>query len=157
MNGLTYFLTGSLQLLSSSIDKTLIIWSTTDDGVWMEKIRVGDVGGNSLGFFGGKFSPNGKSILGHGFQGSFHIWNQSHEDASSWLPGIVIGGHFNVVQDLAWEPNGLFLITVSADQTTRIHVPWVRPSFDEHVGVLNANVRPTNAKNNLFRIILDLA
>lgn len=124
---------GTLQLLSSSIDKTLIIWTTTDDGVWMEKIRVGDVGGNSLGFYGGKFSPDGQSIMGHGFHGSFHIWRQNREDASSWLPGIVVGGHFSMVQDLAWEPNGLFLLTVSSDQTSRIHVPWVRPSLNEHV------------------------
>ncbi len=126
---------GTLQLLSSSIDKTLIIWTTTEDGVWMEKIRVGDVGGNSLGFYGGKFSPNGQSIMGHGFQGSFHIWHQNSEDASSWLPGIVVGGHFSIVQDLAWEPKGQFLLSVSADQTSRIHVPWVRSSFGtEHVG-----------------------
>ncbi|XP_037044564.1 probable elongator complex protein 2 isoform X3 [Bradysia coprophila] len=123
---------GTLQLLSSSIDKTLIIWTTTEDGVWMEKIRVGDVGGNSLGFYGGKFSPDGQSIMGHSFHGSFHIWRQNQGDTSSWLPGIVVGGHFSMVQDLAWEPSGKFLVTVSADQTSRIHVPWVRSSFDEH-------------------------
>lgn len=99
----------------------------------MEKIRVGDVGGNSLGFYGGRFSPDGRSIMGHAFYGSFHIWRQNQQDESSWLPGIVVGGHFSAVYDLAWEPNGLFLITVSADQTSRIHVPWVRPSFDEQV------------------------
>lgn len=45
-----------LQLLSSSIDKTLIIWSQQDGdtGVWMETVRVGEVGGNALGFYGGK-------------------------------------------------------------------------------------------------------
>lgn len=128
---------GTLQLLSSSIDKTLIIWTTTEDGVWMEKIRVGDVGGNSLGFYGGKFSPDGQSIMGHSFHGSFHIWRQSQADSSSWLPGIVVGGHFNMVQDLAWEPYGQFLLTVSADQTSRIHVPWARSSFDEQVRDLN--------------------
>lgn len=100
----------------------------------MEKIRVGDVGGNSLGFYGGKFSPDGQSIIGHGFHGSFHIWRQSQEDTSSWLPGIIVGGHFNIVRDLAWEPTGLFLITASDDQTTRCHVPWVRSSVDKHVG-----------------------
>lgn len=115
---------GSLQLLSSSIDKTMILWTTLEDGVWMEKIRVGDVGGNSLGFFGGKISPTGQSILGHGYQGSFHIWHQSEESAQLWIPGVVAGGHFGEVRDLVWEPVGQFLITVSSDQTTRIHVPW---------------------------------
>lgn len=69
-------------MLSSSLDKTLIIWEpesnqegeTGDSGVWVEKIRVGEVGGNGLGFYGSKFGPNGKSFMGHGYNGSFHIW-----------------------------------------------------------------------------------
>lgn len=39
------------------------------------KVRVGDVGGNSLGFFGGLFSPRGQSILAHGCQGAFNQWH----------------------------------------------------------------------------------
>lgn len=120
-NGLT-----ELQLLSSSIDKTLIIWAIQDDsGVWTEKVRVGEVGGNLLGFYGGKFSPDAKAIMGHGYQGSFHIWHQS-ENEDVWLPKVVVGGHFSEVRDLCWNPKGEFLLTVSADQTTRCHAPWVR-------------------------------
>lgn len=115
-----------LQLLSSSIDKTLIIWAIQDDsGVWTEKVRVGEVGGNSLGFYGGKFSPDAKSIMGHGYQGSFHIWHES-EINDVWLPKVVVGGHFSEVRDLCWNPRGEFLLTVSADQTTRCHAPWIR-------------------------------
>lgn len=115
-----------LQLLSSSIDKTLIIWSMQEDtGVWMEKMRVGEVGGNGLGFYGAKFSPNAKSILGHGFQGSFHMWHES-EDENIWNPGIVISGHFSEVRDLCWNVGGEYLLTVSSDQTTRCHAPWIR-------------------------------
>lgn len=119
---------GTLQLLSSSIDKTLIIWTMQeDDGVWMEKIRVGEVGGNSLGFYGGKFSPDGKSIFGHGFQGSFHIWHQDSElGTNSWTPGIVSGGHFSEVRDFCWDPLGEYVLSISADQTTRCHGPWAR-------------------------------
>lgn len=114
---------GRLQLLSSSIDKSLIVWEI-QDGVWVEDVRVGEVGGNSLGFYGGKFGPDGKSVLGHGFQGSFHIWQQ---DASgAWCPGIVSGGHYSEVRDLCWDPKGGFLLTVSADQTTRSHGQWKR-------------------------------
>lgn len=114
------------QLLSSSIDKTLIIWTMQEDtGVWMEKVRVGEVGGNTLGFYGGKFSPDAKSIIGHGYQGSFHIWHES-ENENVWVPGNIIGGHFAEVRDLCWNPNGDFLLTVSADQTSRCHAPWHR-------------------------------
>lgn len=120
-----------LQLLSSSIDKTLIIWSVQDDdNVWREKVRVGEVGGNTLGFYGGKFSTNCSLILGHGYQGSFHLWHQN-EETNEWSPGIIVGGHFNEVRDLSWEPFGQFLLTSSTDQTTRCHVPWQRINVAE--------------------------
>lgn len=38
------------------------------------QVRVGEVGGTTLGFYGGVFSPDGQSILGHGYQGAFHLW-----------------------------------------------------------------------------------
>lgn len=124
-----------LQLLSSSIDKTLIIWALQDDtGVWMEKVRVGEVGGNTLGFYGGKFSPDAKSIIGHGYQGSFHIWHQG-DNENIWVPGINVGGHFSEVRDLSWNPRGEFLLTVSADQTTRCHAPWQRNGHEVTVNL----------------------
>ncbi|XP_011181582.2 elongator complex protein 2 [Zeugodacus cucurbitae] len=115
-----------LRLLSVSIDKSIIIWAPSEDGVWMEQVRVGEVGGNSLGFYGGKFSSDGKSIFGHSYQGGFHIWHQMADNENLWSPGVIIGGHFDEVRDLAWAPNGEFLVSVSADQTTRIHAPWRR-------------------------------
>lgn len=117
---------GSLRLLSSSIDKTLIIWESHDQhDVWVEKVRVGEVGGNSLGFYGGKFAPNGDSIFGHGYQGTFHIWHQNCALGENvWTPGTIIGGHFAEARDLCWDPYGQFLLSVSADQTTRCHGPW---------------------------------
>lgn len=43
-----------------------------------------------------------------------------------WQPVATISGHYGPVQDIAWEPiNGDFLISVSSDQTTRAHAPWV--------------------------------
>lgn len=54
----------------------MVIWSLDDNsGLWMETVRVGEVGGNTLGFYGSKFSPDAQSIIGHGYLGSFHIWN----------------------------------------------------------------------------------
>lgn len=120
---------GRLQLLSASIDKTMILWQAADDdGVWIDRVRVGDVGGNSLGFFGGKIAATGTAIVGHGYQGSLHIWQRDNERPESWRPAVVAGGHFNEARDFAWEPNGEFMISVSADQTTRCHVPWRRAS-----------------------------
>jgi len=42
-----------------------------------------------------------------------------------------VGGHFGEVMDLQWEPGGQFLFSVSTDQTTRIHAPWVRDDHQE--------------------------
>ncbi|KPJ07376.1 putative elongator complex protein 2 [Papilio machaon] len=119
------------RLLSSSLDKTLIIWepesSEFGEGAWVEKVRVGEVGGNGLGFYGSRFGPNGKSFLGHGYNGSFHIWTLN-EETSQWEPRVVCGGHFGSVEDARWEPDrGRYLLSVSADQTTRLHAPWTKP------------------------------
>lgn len=117
-----------LQLLSSSADKTLIVWMPDNDGIWSERVRTGEVGGNGFGFFGAKFSPNGSSIIGHAYYGSLHRWTRDSENDRLWSPSIVTSGHFAEVQDLVWEPQGKFLVTVSHDQTTRIHAPWTRNS-----------------------------
>ncbi|KAH8280565.1 hypothetical protein KR018_010268 [Drosophila ironensis] len=115
-----------LRLLSASIDKTLIVWAPTEEGLWLEQVRVGEVGGNSMGFFGGKFSADGHSIMAHSYQGGFHIWQQDLERPKLWTSSVIVGGHYGEVRDLAWEHEGAYLLTVSADQTTRLHAPWVQ-------------------------------
>ncbi|XP_043254752.1 probable elongator complex protein 2 [Colletes gigas] len=113
-----------LRLLSCSLDKTMIIWEPDEiTGIWSEKVRVGEVGGNSLGFYGCKFSNNGLNILAHGYQGSFHIWEYL-DSVQNWIPKSIPSGHFAEIVDLCWDPKGRFLITTSVDQTTRIHAPW---------------------------------
>lgn len=43
-----------------------------------------------------------------------------------WRPGVVVGGHYDAVSDLAWEPtHGRYVLSVSSDQTTRLHAPWL--------------------------------
>nr|CAH7738001.1 unnamed protein product [Callosobruchus chinensis] len=113
-----------MQLLSASIDKSMVLWEYNKEaGLWLEKIRVGEVGGNTLGFYGGLFSPDGERIMAHSYHGAFHIWKYS-DKTETWTPSVSVGGHFSQVVDCAWEPQGEFLYTCSADQTTRIHAPW---------------------------------
>ena len=38
----------------------------------------------------------------------------------------MISGHFNEVNDIAWDPTGEFLISVSSDKSSRIHGLWTR-------------------------------
>lgn len=130
-----------LQLLSSSMDKTMIVWRQTGsdaDGIWTEWKRFGDIGGHFLGFFGARIEPNtGRALLGHGHHGSFHLWQQQVADepaaadadddddgGGDWRPQVLgLGGHFGEARDLAWEPHGRFVLSVGADQTTRVHAP----------------------------------
>lgn len=96
----------AMRLLSSSMDKSMIVWELDEsNAIWIEKVRVGIVGGNIHGFYGCKFSPDGLHILGYDYQNSFHIWKYSEETAT-WMPRSTPGGHFSEVVDLCWEPKG---------------------------------------------------
>ena len=107
-------------------------------------MRVGEVGGNTLGFYGGLISPGGLLIFAHDYQGGFHLWGKegrgngpivSQDEGALeltregdkcalavWTSLPAIGRHFSAVQGIAWEPGGgVFLLSVSSDQTTRLH------------------------------------
>lgn len=36
----------------------------------------------------------------------------------------MVSGHFNAALDLGWDPEGEFILSVGADQTTRLFTPW---------------------------------
>ncbi|XP_041105033.1 elongator complex protein 2 [Polyodon spathula] len=119
-------------LLSASMDKTMILWSPDEEsGVWLEQVRVGEVGGNTLGFYGCQMSPDGSMILAHAFHGALHLWCQDPSKEDEWCPTVVISGHFNSVQDLSWDPEGEFIVSVSSDQTTRLFAPWRRENQNQ--------------------------
>lgn len=95
-----------MKLLSCSLDKTAIIWEPSKNaGIWSETVRVGEVGGNSLGFYGCMFGPQGNSILTYGYHGSFHMW-KFDESSQNWEPQTAPSGHFDSVIDLCWDPKG---------------------------------------------------
>ncbi|XP_051791916.1 elongator complex protein 2 isoform X3 [Erpetoichthys calabaricus] len=115
----------SMRLLSASMDKTMILWSPDEEsGVWLEQIRVGEVGGNTLGFYGCQISPDGSMIIAHAFHGALHLWRQNNFTKGEWTPAVVLSGHFGSVQDLSWDPQGEFIMSVGSDQTTRLFAPW---------------------------------
>jgi len=46
------------------------------------------------------------------------------QTTSTWQSEVTCGGHFGPVQDIAWGVDGEFLLSVSSDQTTRLHAVW---------------------------------
>ena len=117
------------------MDKTMMVWEQTEeadtedmDQVWMEKVRVGEVGGNTLGFLGAVWAEGGDSILGYSWGGAFHLWREREQAGGVWGPGVIGGGHQQGVVDLSWEREGRYLVTVSRDQTARIHAQVILAS-----------------------------
>ena len=50
------------------------------------------------------------------------------------MPMVTSGGHFGPVLDLAWQPGaGQFVVTISGDQTARLHSYW-SATDDRQVG-----------------------
>ncbi|XP_070369280.1 elongator complex protein 2 isoform X2 [Equus asinus] len=126
-----------MRLLSASMDKTMILWAPDEEsGVWLEQVRVGEVGGNTLGFYDCQFNEDGSMIIAHAFHGALHLWKQNAANPREWTPEIVISGHFDGVQDLMWDPEGEFIITVGTDQTTRLFAPWKRKDQSQQDGDL---------------------
>ncbi|KAJ3283623.1 Elongator subunit elp2, partial [Borealophlyctis nickersoniae] len=116
-----------MSLLSASADKSIMAWRPDErSGLWVEQSRVGEIGGSTLGFYGAVFSPDGKVMMGNGYNGAVHLWAETAED--EWTPQIGLSGHFAPVEDLAWDPSGAFLMSTSLDQTTRLYLPWRRGS-----------------------------
>lgn len=122
-NGFAYYQPQSI--LSASMDKTMMIWQPErTTGIWMNVVTVGELSHCALGFYGGHWSPNGDSILAHGYGGSFHLWKNVGIEYDNWQPQEVPSGHYAAVTDIAWARSGEYLLSVSADQTTRIFASW---------------------------------
>ena len=80
-------------ILSASMDKSMVLWTFDEhQKMFIDRVnrrrsnsiqwtflfslqgRVGEIGGNTLGFYGCTFSPCGSFILGHGYEGALHLW-----------------------------------------------------------------------------------
>lgn len=118
-------------LLSSSMDKSLIVWSASSDcDLWFERVRVGNFGETGLGLLDCHwFGSKNDAILGQNFQGNFSAWHFDKK-TNKWVPSLPLTGHYGPVTDLSWMarkgdldlPLPVYLLTTGTDQTTRLHV-----------------------------------
>ena len=51
----------------------------------MSEESVGDAGANNLGYFTGCFSPDGSSIMAHGYTGALHLWRRPSDILASYI------------------------------------------------------------------------
>ena len=107
--------TSQLRLLSSSADRSMIMWTPakdytdTADMIWTSSKRFGEfASATNLGFFGALWGQDSRTVLAHGWGGSWHVWR---EEGEVWEPIVATTGHFEGVKSLAWEPEGEFLLS----------------------------------------------
>jgi len=113
-----------LCVVSASMDRSVIIWEyLPSQSIWIDKVRVGEIGGNTLGFYGGFLSASKNRIISHGYNGSLHMWSTSGQD-EGWRADVIPSGHFGGVMDMDWDTQGDYLISVSEDQTARCFSEW---------------------------------
>ena len=101
-------------LLSTSTDSSLIIWSPSSS-LWINRHRFGDIGGQRLGgFVGGLWGANGQEVLAWGWSGGWKRWRRDvsgFSDHETWSETGAISGHNGPVKDICWSPQGEYLLS----------------------------------------------
>ena len=125
----------NLQLLTASADGTLTVWEPDfASGVWVSASRLGEISGqkgattatgSSGGFWNALWSPDGQAVTCLGRTGSWRLW-QYDRAIQYWVQKSAVSGHVGSVNSIAWSPDGSYLLSTSADQTTRLHAEWRR-------------------------------
>lgn len=128
---------GKLQLLSASADNSLSVWeSDPESGIWLTAARLGEISrekgattatGSIGGFWTGLWSPAGTTVITLGRTGSWRRWDfDAAEDV--WKQNFAISGHTRAVTGISWSQDGVYLLSTSSDQTTRLHAEWATDS-----------------------------
>ncbi|KAI5284428.1 hypothetical protein KEM54_001339 [Ascosphaera aggregata] len=123
------------QLLSASADNSLVIWEPDPvSGIWFSAHRMGEISvqkgsttatGSAGGFWTGLWAPSGDEVVCLGRTGSWRRWAYD-KSSDIWVEKVGISGHVRPVNGIEWEPSGAYLLSTSADQTTRLHAEWKR-------------------------------
>ena len=85
----------SNMLISSSMDRAILLWAPTEGGMWTPITRVGSAGGilggsigsSLLGYCRATVDPvSGRYLVGHAYGGSLHMWaleNKTNDDPAN--------------------------------------------------------------------------
>lgn len=122
-------------LLTASADNSLAIWNAdVASGLWVCSSRLGEISsqkgsttatGSTGGFWIGLWQPQGQSVVSLGRTGSWRQWTFDPA-RDMWTQQVGISGHVQEVQDIAWAPDGSYLLSTGSDQTTRLLAEWRR-------------------------------
>ncbi|CAK7268999.1 Elongator subunit elp2 [Sporothrix epigloea] len=141
--------TPTLRLLTASADNSLGVWEAdAASGIWVTTARLGELSkekgattatGSVGGFWAGLWSPDGREIVTLCRTGSWRQWTTAAaEEGSRWVQALGVTGHVAPVTGVSWSRDGSYLLSTSADQTTRLHAEWktrtvraVTPSWHE--------------------------
>lgn len=95
----------------------MILWTPSSDegssSIWTSTRRFGEFSSaTNLGFFGALWGGGARSVMAHGWGGSWHVWRQDGaEEEGEWEAVVAVGAHFGAAKSLAWEPKGAYLIS----------------------------------------------
>lgn len=142
------FSESNLCLLSTSFDFSCYIWTNDKkDDLWVNRVRLGQLGGNKNAFFGATYNEDYTKILANTFSGAFHLWHIKGEYQYDLVPTIT--GHFNHVTDLDWSSEGDYLVSCSSDQTTRVYGEWKKTGTWHEISRAQVHGYDLNAIRNL--------
>lgn len=124
-----------VRLLSASADNSLAIWEAEkSSGIWICSARIGELSaqkgsttatGSFGGFWIGLWSPTGNQVASIGRTGSWRLWDYQ-PDCDDWVQRTGISGPIKGVRGVSWAKDGTYLLSISADQTTRLYAQWKR-------------------------------
>ncbi|KAL3091883.1 hypothetical protein niasHT_027503 [Heterodera trifolii] len=141
-----------LELLSSGANQTVVRWSYSDsDSIWLPISRFGDLVGDEVNCYDITFSPCGRYALCHSFLGGFHFWEIDSSKGVVLPKCFPISGHFAEVTDLCWSPDGSFLLSCSADMTTRIFAKHKQLDFFFELARPQTHGHPINCLTSVDR------
>lgn len=126
-----------IKLMSSSADSSVMVWiPDSTSGVWLCATRLGDISSKgastATGSYGGVWfstwiGSENNTIISLTNMGSWKCWKSSGSASDGdelWIPQTGLTGHIQSVTDVAWSPEGQYVLSTCLDKTTRLFAPF---------------------------------